>query len=360
MNEALELTVTPTTEPKLRMIEFPALPYPWQQTDWQQICAQMAANKLPHALMFAGPKGIGKRHLAEGLAHLLLCLAPIEGTPCRKCRGCQLNHAHTHPDFLVLEPEENSKAIKVDQVRQLTESLGKTAQQNGYKVVVLETAEAMNLNAANALLKSLEEPAKNTLLILVSHTPSAVLPTIRSRCQLRLMAMPRQEQVVHWLTPLLAGSKVTVDALLGASRGAPLTALALLQGDALERLEQLQVSMSRLSLGQISAIELAQQWHTQDVGAILEWLLSWLHSLARWRAGADDPQARQLSPELASLLKQLSLPLLHRYIEKLLTTKRQFLSGSNPNKQLLLEELFLDWGVLLRASTKRSMAAGQV
>src|SRR5690606_26968585 len=152
------------------------------QGDWQQICAQQAANKLPHALMLAGPKGIGKRHLAEALAHLLLCLAPVEGTPCGKCRSCQLNHAQPHPDFLMLAPEEGSKAIKVDQVRGLIESLGKTAQQGGYKVLVLEPAEAMNINSANALLKSLEEPANNTLLILVSHTPSAVLPTIRSRC----------------------------------------------------------------------------------------------------------------------------------------------------------------------------------
>ncbi|RZA06354.1 MAG: hypothetical protein EOO68_05120 [Moraxellaceae bacterium] len=73
------------------MSDFPSHPYPWQLQEWQQLNLQIAANKLPHALMFSGPKGIGKRHLAESLAQLLLCLAPIEGTPCGKCRGCLLN-----------------------------------------------------------------------------------------------------------------------------------------------------------------------------------------------------------------------------------------------------------------------------
>ena len=151
------------------MSDFPSHPYPWQLQEWQQLSQQIAAKKLPHALMFAGAKGIGKRHLAEALAQLLLCLSPIEGTPCGKCRGCMLNKAQNHPDLIVISPEEGAKGIKVDQVRALIEDLGKTAQQGGYKVVVLEPAEAMNANAANALLKSLEEPAASTLLILVCH-----------------------------------------------------------------------------------------------------------------------------------------------------------------------------------------------
>ncbi|MET0356640.1 MAG: DNA polymerase III subunit delta', partial [Cellvibrio sp.] len=210
------------------MSDFPSHPYPWQLQEWQQLNQQITAKKLPHALMFAGAKGIGKRHLAESLAQLLLCLSPIEGTPCGKCRGCMLNKVQNHPDLIVISPEEGAKGIKVDQVRSLIDDLGKTAQQGGYKVVVLEPAEAMNANAANALLKSLEEPAANTLIILVCHTPSAVLPTIRSRCQMRLLPTPNSEQVIHWLRPLMAGSNVPVEKLMEAAGGAPLTALAYL------------------------------------------------------------------------------------------------------------------------------------
>lgn len=335
------------------MSDFPLHPYPWQLSEWQRLLQQITAKKLPHAMMLAGPKGIGKRHLADALAQLLLCSSPIEGKACSKCRGCELNKAQTHPDLMWLEPEEEGKAIKVDQVRELTESLSKTAQQNGYKVVILEPAEAMNGNAANALLKSLEEPAANTLLVLITHSPSAVLPTIRSRCQLRKLPMPRSEQVIHWLSPLLAGNSIKADELLIAARGAPLTALTLLQGDALEQREQILQQFSRLSLGQLSAIELAGQWHSGNVIALVEWLLALLHSIARWRVGSDDPQMQQLPPDLRDRLTQLNTSLLHRYIEKILQSKKQLLSGANPNKQLLLEELLLDWGALLRASTKR-------
>lgn len=338
---------------------FPRHPYPWQLGEWQELMRLLQSNKLPHALMLTGAKGIGKRHLAESLAQLLLCNSPIEGAVCGKCRGCELNRAETHPDLLWLEPEEAGKAIKVDQVRELTESLGKTAQQGGYKVVVLEPAEAMNGNAANALLKSLEEPAANTLLVLVAHSPSSVLPTIRSRCQLRQLPTPRSEQVLHWLLPLVSGNSGKADELLVAARGAPLLALNLLEGDALEQRALRLQQLVRLSLGQVSAIELAAQWQKHDVAELIEWFLGLLHSIARWRVGVSDPQMELAPVEWCDRLQPLDLPLLHRYIEKILQSKKQLLSGANPNKQLLLEEMLLDWGALLRASTNRAVAYGQ-
>ena len=98
------------------MSDFPLHPYPWQHTEWQQLMQLIAAKKLPHAMMIAGPKGIGKRHLADALAQLLLCQAPIEGTPCGKCRGCELNKSQTHPDLVWLVPEEAGK-LSVESVK---------------------------------------------------------------------------------------------------------------------------------------------------------------------------------------------------------------------------------------------------
>jgi DNA polymerase-3 subunit delta' len=250
----------------------------------------------------------------------------------------------------VLEPEEGSKGVKVDQVRALIDDLGKTAQQGGYKVVILEPAEGMNANAANALLKSLEEPAANTLLILVCHAASAVLPTIRSRCQMRMLPMPNPEQVIHWLKPLMAGSNVPIEKLIEAASGAPLTALAYLEGDALERRDAWLLNLIRLSTGQISAIEVAAQWQKEDVIAIVEWFLVWLHSVIRWQVGTEQVLINQLPQDLRDRLARVSAALLHRYLEKILVSKRQLLGNSNPNKQLLLEELLLDWGALLRSA----------
>jgi DNA polymerase-3 subunit delta' len=331
------------------MSDFPSHPYPWQLSQWQQLGQQIAAKKLPHALMFAGAKGIGKRHLAEALAHLLLCVTPIEDVPCGKCRGCQLNRVNNHPDYIVLTPEDGAKSIKVDQVRALLDDLSKTSQQGGYKVVVLEPAEAMNANAANALLKSLEEPAANTLLMLVCHSPSAVLPTIRSRCQLRLMPTPQKEQVIHWLKPLMAGSNIAVEKLLDAAGGAPLTALSYLEGDSLERRETWMLNLTRLSSGQISAVEVAAQWQKEDVIVLVEWFLVWLHSLMCWQQGVDVVSLDKIPQDFRERLKKVPASVLHRYIEKILQAKRQLLGNSNPNKQLLLEEMLLDWCALLRA-----------
>lgn len=332
------------------MSDFPALPYPWQQQDWQQCCAQQASSKLPHALLIAGPKGIGKRHFSEALAQYLLCESPVSDLACGKCRACQLNKGGNHPDLMVIQPEDDSKGIKIDQVRKLTEALGKTAQQGGFKVVILDPAEAMNANASNALLKSLEEPQANTLLILISHGASQILPTIKSRCQLRLMAMPRREQVLHWIAPLISGANIAGEVLVDAARGAPLLALALLEGDKLELRTQWFSQFERLTLAQISSLEVAALWQNGDISQSFEWLLAILHSTLRAQLGHIDPQFSALSEALSLRLLAIPSDLLHRYLEKLLQTKKLWLSGANPNKQLMLEELLLDWGALLKAS----------
>lgn len=330
------------------MRDFPALPYPWQQTAWQRLGAQLEQRQMPHALMLAGPQGIGKRHLAQALVQRMLCLAPASGTACGKCRVCDLLKAGSHPDFIELEPEEPGKAIRIDEVRALTQTLAQTAQQGGYKAVIIDPAEAMNVNAANALLKSLEEPAANTLLILISHSPSIVMPTIRSRCQIHLLPLPGADQVLSWLSPLVTGTGMSPEQLLSASGGAPLKALALLDGDALEWRQQLQDGLLQLTEERISAIALAGQWLNADVTLTLEWLLAWAHDLARWRVGASSAVMDTLPEGIQERLRHISLSVLHRYLEKLLTIKKQLLSGANPNKQLLLEEVLLDWGLVLR------------
>lgn len=340
------------------MSDFPTLPYPWQQDEWQQLCARINAGRLPHALMLTGPTGIGKRHLALALAQRLLCETPVVDTPCGKCRGCLLNSAQTHPDLLWLTPEEEGKAIKVDQVRELSETLAKTAQQGGYKLVILAPAEAMNTNAANALLKSLEEPAANTLLILLSANPSSVLPTIRSRCQLWPMALPPREQVLHWLKPLLAGQSVAAETLVDAAEGAPLKALSYLESDVLEQRTQWLDQLGHLSLGHLSAIEVAAQWQNTQVTQLLEWFLSLVQGVVRWQLGVADARIQGWPEALREQLLALDPALVHRYLEKLMHTRRLWLSSANPNKQLLLEELLLDWSALLRAGKARKLAAG--
>ncbi|WP_041523576.1 DNA polymerase III subunit delta' [Gilvimarinus agarilyticus] len=331
------------------MSDFPALPYPWQQEVWQGFIQQFSDNRLPHALMLAGSPGLGKRHLARAMAQYVLCQRPVSESACGKCKSCELNRAGTHPDLIQLAPAEPGKAIRVDDVRALTEAQGKTAQQSGYKVVTLMPAEAMNSNAANALLKTLEEPAADTLLILVTDAPSGVLPTIRSRCQLRTMAIPPNEQSLHWLTPLVSGSGHSAAELLALTRGAPLAARDLLEGDALDLRARWSSDLIQLTLGQTDTLSVAAGWQKGDGRAVLEWFSGWLHDLACWQVGAERARFADIDPGLTSVLKGISPSLLHRFQEKLLHSKKLLNSGANPNVQLLLEELLMDWGVLLRA-----------
>jgi len=195
--------------------------YPWQKCTWTQLLELRA--KLPQALLIHGPVGIGKQALAEVFAQILLCEASGQlPAPCGQCEGCRWFLAGSHPDFRRLEPEilarqrvsvevedepaptaakpqKASSEIKVDQVRELDGFLNLHAHRGGRRVVLVHPAEAMNANAANALLKGLEEPQPDAHFILVSHRPARLLPTIRSRCVALPVAPPKPEEAVAWL-----------------------------------------------------------------------------------------------------------------------------------------------------------------
>ncbi|NIB41218.1 DNA polymerase III subunit delta' [Pseudomaricurvus alkylphenolicus] len=332
-----------------------AIPYAWQQQQWQRVCQLSANHQLPHALLLAGPKGIGKRHFAQAVGYLMLCLSPVNQVPCGSCKGCELNRAETHPDLFVLAPEDGSRVIKIDQVRRLTDFIAKTSQQGGRKVAVIEPVEALNINAANALLKSLEEPSGDSLLLLVSHMPSQVMATIRSRCQQLEFPMPDQEQSLSWLTPLSVGQDAGY--LLACSGGAPLKALELLEGDALEQRELLAKGLLALAGHHISALELAAKLQSGDPLTVVESVMHWLQQGLRIQGQAQDQPTEQVSEQdnqLQQLLASVPSQILFRFWDKLVSLKRQLLSAANPNKQLLLEELMMDWQALARQSSQAS------
>lgn len=220
--------------------------YPWQKDIWNQLSAQ--SDRLHHALLIHGPVGIGKLALAEQFSQLLLCESS-QGAPkpCGTCDGCRWYLAGTHPDFRRLEPEslarraawdeesdasaptasraaKPSQEIKVDQVRGLDNFLSLRSHRGRRRVVLVHPAEAMNLNAANALLKALEEPQPGAHFILVSHRPARLLPTIRSRCAAMPMAVPEREQALAWLREQRVAD---AGAWLAFAGGAPLQSQAL-------------------------------------------------------------------------------------------------------------------------------------
>ncbi|MBJ7539975.1 DNA polymerase III subunit delta' [Marinomonas transparens] len=179
---------------------------PWLLPCLQQVQALKQTKSLSHALLVTGADGVGQEELAREMVKDLICESD-QASACGHCHSCQLMSADTHPDFRVLDGEESS--IKVDQVRLLVRQMSQKPQVGQNKVVLITHAQAMNINAANAVLKALEEPSERTYFVLTSSQSTSLLPTIRSRCLLVNVPMPNLDQVKAWLGQQVNGEELS-------------------------------------------------------------------------------------------------------------------------------------------------------
>ncbi|MGB2130518.1 MAG: DNA polymerase III subunit delta' [Marinobacterium sp.] len=326
------------------------LHYPWFGSRWERVVEQHQHGRLPHALLLAGPAGIGKVDFATALGNLLLCQAPQGDQPCGCCHSCELRKAGHHPDLVQIRPEAAGKPIKVDQVRALIDRLHSTAQQGGYRIVLLEPAESLNTSSANALLKILEEPGDNTLLILITHQPGQLMPTIRSRCQRVDFGLPSQEQAVNWLADTLGLEAERAVQLLGFAHGGPLRARDLYQSDALEQRKILMSGLADLLRDRMSASELAVKLGKCDLLNCLDWLASLLNDLVRMQmTSASMPKINQdMRRMLEAVAKQGSSVRIFELADRIQQERVSLMLRQNPNRQLLLETLLLRWSALVR------------
>jgi DNA polymerase III subunit delta' len=228
--------------------------HPWNEPILASLAARAATGKLPHALLIHGVQGVGKLALAERVAQLLLCETESGAKPCGRCDGCRWYLGGNHPDFLRLEPESLAKPIeaeegdpapakkttkpsteiKIEQVRAVAGFLNMRSSRGRLRVALVHPAEDMNISAANALLKGLEEPPAGAMFLLVSHRPSQLPPTIRSRCVAVPVPVPSQTVALSWLS----GQGIKgAERWLAYAGGAPVRALHYAaQADALEAL----------------------------------------------------------------------------------------------------------------------------
>jgi DNA polymerase-3 subunit delta' len=218
----------------------------WNKTIWSGLAN--AAERLPHALLIHGPGGIGKRALAAHFAQFLLCEGPRGERPCGRCEACRWYLAGNHPDVRWLEPEAMTTAqavegddedrsasrsakpsleIKVEQVRALADFLNIGSHRGRQRIALVHPAEDMNVHAANSLLKSLEEPPRGAIFVLVSHRPARLLPTIRSRCVALTVGLPERRAAEAWLR---ANGVDEAARWLAFAGGAPLRALEYASG----------------------------------------------------------------------------------------------------------------------------------
>ncbi len=331
--------------------------YPWFEPQWQRINQLYRTQKLPHALIINGIKGIGKLHFASSVAQLVLCQNLQPSGACLQCRSCLLFSSSGHPDLYHLSPQDSagSKAgpgsgqIKVDQVRDLSQFMQKSAQQGGYRVVVLAPAEAMNLSAANALLKTLEEPGEKCLLLLISHQLGQVMPTIKSRCQRVDCPVPEQSIAVEWLAQQLNIEAGPATQLLNVVHGAPLLGLGFKQGGDQSLRAEFFTGLKSILQKKTTAIDLAMSYAKADILMLLAWMYSLLVDIAKLHLiGADRKIVNSdMTKMLTALAKRSNIKAIYRLSDKVQAQRAALLAHQNPNKQLLLEDLLLDWNNLI-------------
>ncbi len=328
----------------LQKTDWQQAPFPWQESSWEYLRSLGENGRLPHALLLKGAQGLGKGQFAVAFAHWLLCDKPESGKACGQCKSCQLTKAGTHPDLLMMEPDEPGKAIKVDQIRGVVDFMAKSAQFNGYRVVIVDPADAMNVNASNALLKSLEEPGSDTVLLLVSHQTSRLLPTIRSRCQVIGFAQPETEQAQAWLGSQLADPQQAKQLLTIAS-GAPLKALELSQSPWLAQRTTVANEWLAVLNGSADPVQVASKWSTLEVAELAQLLMHWTIDVARLKVGNSVANA-DLEQTLKGVAVLINPNAVHPFYEYLQQVSYLAAGGSNPNLQLLMEDLLIRWAAV--------------
>lgn len=321
---------------------------PWLQNRWQSLSQQLVDARLGHAVLLTGQQGVGKRVFLKEFAQLILCHQAAQKTPCGECASCRLFAAGNHPDFIAVEPEEAGKAIKIDQIRRVTDFVNTTASQGQHKVVLLGPAEAMNINASNALLKSLEEPSSQVTMLLYSHQPSRLLATIKSRCQQYSAPTPKFQDGLMWLQQ--NSQETGLDSLLRLAQGAPLRVIEMIEQDVHVQYMQFCQDMQDLANHSVLWQGVVTKWKNWSVEYLLDWFYGLLLDVQRCKSGAQDRMIPELSMQTESVAQNMDIPTMDGMLSTIQESKKAVVSGSNPNPTLLIERLLVDWFGQLRQS----------
>ena len=331
---------------------------PWHEPVLRDLLARR--DKLPHALLIYGREGMGKVSFARAMAQSLLCEAQIDGIACGQCPACGWFSQGNHPDFRELIPEvladdeaeteapsdpdakekKKSREIKIEQIRDIADFMALSTHRDGFRVLLIHPAEAMNAAAANALLKTLEEPPARSVILLVTDRIGRLLATIKSRCQRVMVPAPDEKMALQWLA---TQNLSEASALLAQAGGAPLDAIAIADGEyQATRKAFVQV------LGDNNADHLAaaQTFEKNDLANIMNWLQTWVADLAMFRLTGEVRHHRDQEAAIARIAKRLDLPSLFRYESQLRQARR---SLNHPlNARLLLEQLLISYAQATR------------
>jgi DNA polymerase-3 subunit delta' len=332
--------------------------YPWQESSWQQL--QTLRQRLPHAILFHGAAGIGKADFIEQFAQGLLCedVRP-DGHACGACASCGWFSQQNHPDYRRVRPESMedepaadeegegetkkaaksktpSKEIKIEQIRALADFMNISTHRQGLRVVVLYPAEALNMPASNALLKTLEEPPPGTVFLLSSNSLERLLPTILSRCRKFALPMPNHAEALAWLK---AQGVADADSWLREQGGAPLAALEQAESGSREDLETLLQLLAHPSVE--GALKVADKLQKVPLNGPASWLQRWLYDVFSYKLAGNIRYYPRYQKELASLADKIHVSRLLAAIKG--ANERRATADHPLSPKLFLEEMLLDY-----------------
>jgi DNA polymerase III subunit delta' len=322
---------------------------PWLVPTRQRLQAAWQSGRFPHALLMAGRAGVGQSELALWAAQLALCEASA-GRPCGSCGSCILFLAGNHPDLHRITLEEDSKVVKVDQIRALSAVLAMRSYRGGFQVGIIDPADALNTNAFNALLKTLEEPSEQTLLILVATRPSVLPATIVSRCMRLPVPLPTGAVARAWLAKDQPGHDW--EQVLALANGAPLAARALVESGAADLGPALVRDLTQLGSSGFDPWRLAEGWHKDRPAERLLWLEHWVTAWLREALAAGDAVNNNRASGLPRAAASTNMGPVFAFLDQL-RAARAAIEGPL-NTQLLLEDLLVAMGEAFAAVQGRT------
>jgi DNA polymerase III subunit delta' len=310
---------------------------PWLKDSQQRLRAAFDAGRLPHSLLLLSAPGLGAEDLAQWITALALCESPGE-RPCGVCASCRLLRSDTHPDVHAVRLEDDAQQIKIDQVRELIESLTLKSYRGGFKVGIIEGAEALNANGANAFLKTLEEPASRTVLIMIARPNHRLPATIASRCLRLSLRPPSTETAVEWLKNR-APATPSWNAALALAGGAPLLAMQL-DAEGLSAIDaDMRQSIAELSAGSVDITLLADRWARSNPGVRISWLENWITQRVHAALGSGTSHQTAEPVRLPAALLKPKIRALFELLDAARELRR--FASTGMNQQLALEALLV-------------------
>lgn len=316
--------------------------FPWLTSAWEQLVQYKIKQRLPNALLITGAEGIGKSTFAQQFAHYVLCQKSTNQI-CGHCRSCQLFLAGNHPDYMLVQPEEDSNQVKIDQVRKIVQFLDQTSMSGDWQVVIVNPAEGLNRAAANSLLKTLEEPRGSVLIILVSHKPSLLPATIRSRCHQLKIAIPTKQQSLPWLQQEIGRNEAEL--FLDMADNLPIKALQYAKNNMSEQRQTFYQQLWLLHQKKAEPIQVVSQFQVNNYTELLLFMTILIMDLIRVKLQVNDGYIsnKDKISELQEISQNWTSKYLFNYLDKVMSALQLLNNKSNVNAQLLIEQLLIYW-----------------